>query len=71
MDVVLLANEVREAIETLPDMPDEALDAVHAALVPLLCKHAGHLPGMDHCGKPEHDYCHRCGDETPGKAPRV
>ena len=68
MDAVLLANEVREAIENLPE---ESIDAAHAALSPLLCKHAGHLAVPDNCGRPEHDYCSRCNVQLPGQAQRA
>lgn len=27
----------------------------------LICEYRGHYIGPDQCGKPEHDYCYRCG----------
>lgn len=31
----------------------------------------GHMPVVDHCGKPEHDYCARCTKVLPGMAVRT
>lgn len=28
----------------------------------LICQHLGHEIGPDQCGKPEHDFCGRCGE---------
>jgi hypothetical protein len=35
-----------------------------------LCRRYGHLPEVDHCGLPEHDFCTGCNALTPGMAYR-
>lgn len=35
-----------------------------------LCAMFGHEPDMDHCGRPEHDFCWSCNKPMPGMAPR-
>lgn len=36
----------------------------------VICKFSGHLPIVDHCGMPAHDYCMGCGERLPGQAAR-
>lgn len=46
--------KLRAAVEALDD------DAI--------CAIVGHKIGPDHCGKPEHDYCFRCGEQAAALA---
>lgn len=41
----------------------------HVARV--LCRLTGHIPTVDHCGMPEHDYCEGCQKLMPGMADRT
>lgn len=73
---IALADEVWQALEraldTLVDDDADEEEKYNAleSVKPLLCKRVGHRAQQDHCGKPEHDYCGRCGERTPGQAPR-
>src|SRR5690606_21372270 len=73
---IALADEVWRALERVLDtLVDDDADEVtkHAALESvkrILCKYAATRPQEDHGGTPEHDYCWRCGGQTPGQAPR-
>lgn len=56
---------------------DEVLNAVDFAddflckpILKIICSSLGHEPVQDMYGKPEHDYCLRCGVRTPGEARR-
>ena len=49
---------------------DECAEKLIEPLHKLICSKVGHAPIMDHCTKPEHDYCLACGDRTPGQAER-
>ena len=68
-----LADEIINWLETqitYGDDPMAELELVTTELPKILCKHLGHQPIADQCNKPEHDYCGRCGESTPGQAER-
>lgn len=48
---------------------DWAGENVCEQAIKIICEEIGHDPHEDQCRKPEHDFCLRCGDLTPGQAP--
>lgn len=70
MTIQELYEKCRRALESLGTSLDasnlrdkeELADqtAMEAALREFFCQELGHDIGSDICGKPEHDYCHRC-----------
>ena len=50
------------------EVDDFTVDLIVDPAIALICKHLGHVPVQDHCGRPEHDLCSRCQTLLPGKA---
>lgn len=58
----LLDDDKDDKLEPLWAMIDRSKIAV--------CAIYGHVPTMDHCMIPEHDFCEVCNELTPNQAPR-
>ena len=50
------------------DLSDGIDELIEQTIKRMFCARRGHAIHMDQCGKPEHDYCHACGESFPGKA---
>jgi hypothetical protein len=62
-----LRQKIGEYLEWETESPEYAATQMFALT---LCRLLGHLPVLDHCGLPEHDYCAGCGERTPGQGRR-
>lgn len=49
---------------------DWAEEVICKPIMNIICTELGHIPVVDMCGKPEHDYCVRCHEATPGQGAR-
>ena len=78
LGMFLLHDHEDSLFEETENWPDEKADVVWELLekhvtkpaLKMMCDELGHEPTMDQCMLPEHDFCFRCNEMTPGMAPR-